>query len=291
MAIITNVLFPVDFSERCKGAARYVEAIVGQFEAKLTVFHVMADAHTVFAVPEFSGAQTWKEIQDLWKSHAQAQMDSFLVDELKYFDVKRVVEVGDPARRIVEYAHREHVDLIMLPSHGIGPFRRYVLGSVTAKVLHDTHCPVWTGVHTESAPPLEKIHCKSIVCAVDLFGQSHDALSWAAKLADEFGARLTVTHAVPLVQSRPAAYMDMELFTTLVSDARREIDALVSRVGMQAKVRIEGGDPASVIRQVAGEEGADLVVIGRGSVAEGLGRLRSHAYTVIRSSPCPVVSV
>jgi nucleotide-binding universal stress UspA family protein len=291
MAIVTNVLFPVDFSERCVGAARYVEAIVGRFQAKLTLLHVMADAHTVFAVPEFSGAQTWKEIQEHWKSHAQAQMDAFLVDELKYYDVKRVVEVGDAARQIVEYAHKERVDLIMLPSHGVGPFRRFVLGSVTAKVLHDTHCPVWTGVHMEGAPPLEQIHCKSIVCAVDLGGQSHDALSWAAKIAAEYGAKLTVAHAVPLVQSRPAAYMDLELFTSLVTTARTDIDELVQRVGAQPKVRIEGGDPANVVRQVAEEEAADMVVIGRGSASGGLGRLRSHAYAVIRTSPCPVVSV
>jgi nucleotide-binding universal stress UspA family protein len=291
MAIVNNVLFPVDFSERCAGAARYVEAIVGRFQAKLTLLHVMADAHTVFAVPEFSGAQTWKEIQDLWKSHAQAQIDSFLADELKYYDVKRVVKTGDPARQIVEYAHGDRADLIMLPSHGVGPFRRFIIGSVTAKVLHDTHCPVWTGVHMEGAPPLEQIHCRSVVCAVDLGPQSHDTLSWAAKFTSEYGAKLSVAHAVPLVQSRPAAYMDLELFTTLVNEARTRIDELIGRVGTQAKVRIEGGDPACVIRQIAGEESADLVVIGRGSAGEGLGRLRSHAYSVIRTSPCPVVSV
>jgi len=33
----------------------------------------------------------------------------------------------------------------MLPTHGRTPLRRFLLGSVTAKVLHDRTVPVWTG--------------------------------------------------------------------------------------------------------------------------------------------------
>jgi hypothetical protein len=36
---------------------------------------------------------------------------------------------------------------------------------------------------------------------------------------------------------------------------------------------------------------AGLLVIGRGSASGGFGRLRTHAYALIRQSPCPVVSV
>ena len=39
-----------------------------------------------------------------------------------------------------------------MPTHGYGPFRRFILGSNTAKVLHDADCPVWTGVHVEEIP-------------------------------------------------------------------------------------------------------------------------------------------
>jgi hypothetical protein len=35
----------------------------------------------------------------------------------------------------------------------------------------------------------------------------------------------------------------------------------------------------------------DLLVIGRGVIEERLGRLRTNAYDIIRSSPCPVLSV
>jgi hypothetical protein len=61
--------------------------------------------------------------------------------------IKQFAE-GDPASIITEYAARNRVDLIMMPTHGYGTFRSLLLGSVTAKVLHDAECPVWTGVHT-----------------------------------------------------------------------------------------------------------------------------------------------
>ena len=53
-------------------------------------------------------------------------MGGFLEDELRNLNVKRVLLYGDPAREIVKYAASEKVDLIVLPTHGYGPFRRSV---------------------------------------------------------------------------------------------------------------------------------------------------------------------
>jgi nucleotide-binding universal stress UspA family protein len=46
------------------------------------------------------------------------------------------VHAGDPAQNLVQLAHAEAVDLIVMPTHGHGPIRRSILGSVAAKVLH-----------------------------------------------------------------------------------------------------------------------------------------------------------
>ena len=48
---------------------------------------------------------------------------------------------GEPAREIVDFAAANQVDLVMMPTHGYGPFRQLLLGSVAAKVLHDAHVP------------------------------------------------------------------------------------------------------------------------------------------------------
>jgi nucleotide-binding universal stress UspA family protein len=60
---------------------------------------------------------------------------------------------------------------------------------------------------------------------------------------------------------------------------------------LDATIYIQGGSAAKVVRAVAQDHRADLVVIGRASGAGNMGRLRTDSYAIIRESPCPVVSV
>jgi nucleotide-binding universal stress UspA family protein len=41
MSALQKILFPVDFSERCAGAARYVEALAGRFQAEILLLHAV----------------------------------------------------------------------------------------------------------------------------------------------------------------------------------------------------------------------------------------------------------
>ncbi len=51
-----------------------------------------------------------------------------------------------PVYRLAPLSERTglELDLIMMPTHGGRHFRSLLIGSVTAKVLHDVRCPVWT---------------------------------------------------------------------------------------------------------------------------------------------------
>lgn len=50
--------------------------------------------------------------------------------------------VGDPAEEIVNYAKEESVDLIIIGSRGLNTLGEVLLGSVSHKVAHESHCPV-----------------------------------------------------------------------------------------------------------------------------------------------------
>jgi nucleotide-binding universal stress UspA family protein len=264
------ILLPVDFSERAAPAARYAQHLAAQFDSNLILLHVLAPFQYELGAGDLTGYM----VTDLFEHRARQaaqELDAFLADELPGPCVERLVLEGDPARAIVETAH-ERAALVLMPTHGYGPFRRFILGSVTAKVLHDADCPVWTGVHLEEAPaaPLPP---RRILCAVDLGPQSAKTLCWASSLARRFDAGLTLLH---VALGPPGA-------------ARDELDRLRSDAHANAAVRIETGDPPSAICVVAAA--ADLLVIGRGSAAGVFGRLRANAYSIIRQSPCPVVSV
>lgn len=290
MPSLAKILLPVDFSGRCRGGARYVEALAARFGSEVTLLHVLPPPHYEFSALEVGGA-VLTELYAARTAQVREDLDAHLKDELGQSNVKRVLLEGDPARKIVEYAHSEHVDLIVMPTHGYGPFRRFILGSVTAKVLHDADCPVWTGIHLEEAPPIEQIALSSVLVAVDLSSQSTRALEWAAWLASASNARLTLIHATPSLEGRTGEYFDPEWRAHLAEQAREHIDKLDERAGAKPEVLIESGDAPHVVCAVAERLHSSVLVIGRGSAAGMFGRLRTNAYAIIRQSPCPVVSV
>jgi nucleotide-binding universal stress UspA family protein len=289
MLEVSRILLPVDFSERSCRAARYVIPFAARCQAEVVLLHVLPPHY------EFGGGELGTTIVEdlIARGHENARraIDIFLEREFTGLRTKRVLLDGDPARRITEYAHQESCDLIFMPTHGHGPFRRLLLGSVTAKVLHDADCPVWTGVHMEE-PEGRPDALQRVVCAVDLGKNSAKVLAWAAKLAAEFQASLTVVHAVSSLQSLTEGYqLSPEWRRFVLDQAEKEVAALQQTVGTQAGVSVTMGEVADVICGEAKRLNADLVVIGRASSTGILGRLTEHAYAIIRASPCPAVSV
>jgi nucleotide-binding universal stress UspA family protein len=130
-----------------------------------------------------------------------------------------------------------------------------------------------------------------ILCAIDLGQQSEKVLCWGWGLARETGARLTVVHAAPGLGESAMDFFDESWRLTLTSRLRERVQQLQEKTGIEADVLVESGDPHKVVAAAANRLGADLVVIGRGVSGSLVGRLRAHAYEIIRLSPCPVVSL
>ena len=183
------------------------------------------------------------------------------------------------------------MDLIMMPTHGYGLFRTLLLGSVTAKVLHDTPCPVWTGVHVEDAPAVSP-EFTTIMCAVDRTEDSIATMRFACRLAhDNQASKLFLVHAIPGAEVAPEKYFDADLRQYLEQDARKTIAQLQETAGVAAPLCLGAGEVSHVVRDSALGHSADLIVIGRGRATRTLGRLRSNVYSIIREAPCPVISV
>jgi nucleotide-binding universal stress UspA family protein len=282
MKSLAKILLPVDFSERSLGAARYAKFLADHFHSEITLLHSVTPLPYEFGALEGGGAML-SEIYSDRAEQAEAELQRFLCAELAGHNVNRVLLEGDAAERIVEYAHAEKVDLIVMPTHGYGTFRRFILGSNTAKVLHDAECPVWTGVHLQDAPAEIPVGIQSILCAIDLGPQTCRTLTWAAALQREFNASLKVIHAMACGDD-PAA-------EALEHSIREEVTRFEKSAGAQAELLLATGDASTAVCDAADRVRADLLVIGRGSAAGGFGRLRTHAYAIIRQSPCPVVSV
>lgn len=286
MLPMAKILLPVDFSERSTGAAHYALALARRFDSELTMLHVLAPPPY-----ELGGLEALGGAYSTTPEQAQQDLETFLKNEMDVLRVRRLVLEGDPARRIIELAHAERMNLIVLPTHGYGPFRRFILGSTTAKVLHDADCPVWTGAHLEAAAFDASPGFRHVLCALDLGPQSNAALCWAAQMAAAFQARLSIVHATPPLEAGPARYFDPQWRVEMASRARQDIENLKEKMGVQAEVLVDTGEAHKLVAGIAADKQADLLVIGRSTAKGIIGRLRAVAYAIVRESPCPVVSV
>lgn len=184
MQSFRHILFPVDFSDRCEASKPLIASWAQWFKSKITLLHTIQIPISAYGPPD--GYPTVVDIPAI---------EAIARERLARFEMpgaERIVKVGDPAFEIIEYAGKSDVDLIMMPTHGYGKFRSLLLGSVAAKVLHDTACPVWTSAHVEDHSRQGRSDIRSILCVVD---DSQDLTGPAKELAGAFRAKLQLISA------------------------------------------------------------------------------------------------
>jgi nucleotide-binding universal stress UspA family protein len=137
--------------------------------------------------------------------------------------------------------------------------------------------------------PAREFSIRNILCAVDLGPHSAKTVQWAAQLAAEFGARLTLAHITSGTETYgPGPYqVDPSWTEALVNSANRQLANLQQEVGTKAEVFIGSGDVAKLLGHAAAQSSADVLVIGR----PPSGRLRATGYGIIRDSSIPILSV
>ena len=153
--------------------------------------------------------------------------------------------------------------------------RRLLLGSVTAKVLHDASCAVFTGVHALDSALAHFAGFRAMVCGIRLDEEAEAVLGTARLFAQAFGARLATLHITPAQLPEPSA----------------NAGDVTQKDGATGVVSVVGDDVPEGIRRAAIEESADLVIVGCGHDRGAVSRLWSDLYRIVRESPCPVLSV
>lgn len=288
MALFQHILFPVDLSSRCERIAPAVAALAHHFQSRLTLLYAFEAAPQMYA--EGQAFAPFVDVTTM-RGYAEEQLDKFSRKFFGGVTVTAEMMNGEPAHAILNKAQQDNVDLIMLPTRGLGRFRRMLLGSVAAKVLHDATCAVWTDSHAEELDHNIGFPYRNLMCAVNHDEHGMAVLRRGAELAKAFQADLKLVHAVqaPEMAGRPG-FDDDAFRTFLLKIAREDMESLQKEAGTNFHMCIEGGAPEEVVSRIARRVGTDLVIIHRSG--PGLvGRLRSHDYAIIRESPCPVLSI
>jgi universal stress protein A len=155
-----RILVPTDFSAPSDGALTAAKELATRFGASLHLVHVLEDGYAVAAYSAEALGYLPPGIRESWQQEAEKHLNALLTPaERTQLKATTTVLFGGPAaREIVEHAKDQHMDLIVMGTHGRGGFAHLLLGSVAERVVRTALCPVLTvrGVATarESEPIL-----------------------------------------------------------------------------------------------------------------------------------------
>jgi nucleotide-binding universal stress UspA family protein len=135
-----KILVPTDFSDFTNAALRYASSLAAESGAKLYIVHVndLLSTSVAMGEPAFVESALWLESS---REEAHRQLEE-VKPTLPNVDFERHDLEGDPVHEIVTFAEREHVDLIVVGSHGRSGLVRLVMGSVAEGIARKATCPV-----------------------------------------------------------------------------------------------------------------------------------------------------
>ena len=138
-----------------------------------------------------------------------------------------------------------------------------------------------------------------IVVATDFSECAQEAWELARRIAAAPGSALVLTHVLTEVPLYGEGVFNIETARKVRDGARQWAEAALEdwvgkarAAGLSARAALRTGVPHQEIVALAGDERADLIVIGthgRGGIARAL--LGSVADRVARLAPCPVLTV
>jgi nucleotide-binding universal stress UspA family protein len=140
---IRHILAPTDFSDYSKEAINYALDLAQTFGAKLSLLHVVELPS--YPIEDFVPSTMGGGLLDDLERQASAELAQVLpqAQEAK-IEVTRGLVMGSPFRKIIETAEAEHVDLIVMATHGRTGLSHLMVGSVAERVVRTAPCPVLT---------------------------------------------------------------------------------------------------------------------------------------------------
>jgi nucleotide-binding universal stress UspA family protein len=288
--MVTDILFPTDFSETSNIAAVNAVAFANRCGARLTLLHaslIDEDRSTSATDPAF---RVLDELEPRVEEAITAQLAHCPGQTV---DVQRAQARGLTAgRTVLEYARAHPPDLIIMGTHGRRGFKRWLLGSVAEEIVRFSPCPVMT-LKDSWQRSLAEIN--RILVPLDFSLASRPALRQARAMATISGATLELLHVI-----QPPPYPEVYAWSTSADfyrDAETKSRALLARLSEECigtvpeTIHIVTGYPAHEILQVARTRAVDLILIAHLGMTRLAGRpLGSVTEHVVRAASCPVLT-
>lgn len=141
--MFSKILVPVDFSEYTDDIIKYSVEIAEKFNSTIHLIHVIPNMDYFTPYESFMAAENMVTVQKGVEAEVQRDIEK-VAGTIKGIPVTKVVRTGVSFVEIVEYVRSEHIDLVIMATHGRGGLEHIIIGSVAEKVVRKSPCPVLT---------------------------------------------------------------------------------------------------------------------------------------------------
>jgi nucleotide-binding universal stress UspA family protein len=263
-----KILVPLDGSELAEWALSPALKLAAAAQAELILLRSTIPLY--MAMPVVAGEYEWA-----WPEYAREQMRTesreYLQGVQERYELPglclHTMDVeGDAASMIVDTAVDEGVDLIVMSTHGRSGFNKWILGSVTERVLHSAPCPV---LAIRSDQPITRL-----LIALDGSQLAEKAIEPALALADTLKARVTLLRVNEplLADHKPSVQFEWEVgresIHTLEQNRRNNAENYLCEVvrraghnGLNRQWMVVNGQPVPKILEFAQLQSTDLIAM------------------------------
>ncbi len=251
-----KILVPIDFSELSESALKTANVFTQRFQGTVTPFHAyipVTDLDGFYYVGSgITPHEKYGEIEKVLRQRLQETAEKYIGQD---YLTGQLLDIGNPARAITY--NSGDFDMVVMSTHGRTGFSRFIMGSVTAKVLRMCSKPMITV--TEDSNPGD---LTSILLTTDFSENSFRAFPFANSIAEITGGKIDLVHIISYEQ-----YFDVRAVDRTAKKREEEIRELADhhfaniRDQVNARVVIGNRAPHVEIAALAEENQYELVVM------------------------------
>lgn len=287
-----TILVPTDGSDHAVRAAEHGSALSEKFDATVHVLHVV-DTQSGAGPFDVGG------IRDEVIGRLEEEGEGAIEASEAVFDgsdpLRTGIVRGQPSETILEYATDHEVDILVMGTQGRTGLERYLMGSVTERVIRAAELPVLT-VRATDQRHFDGDY-DEILVPTDGSRSAGAAVEHGIAIADHFDARLHAVNVVDIGEFAATGNFTppAELLERYRSQGASATDRIATRArdaGVEAVTAVCEGFPAEELIGYRKDNDIDLIAMGTAG-RTGLRRylIGSTTERIIRRAEVPVVAV
>ncbi|MBW2654449.1 MAG: universal stress protein [Deltaproteobacteria bacterium] len=277
-----KIMCTIDFSDFTNSILSYGKSLASEFGSTLYLCHIVSGALMVSSFGHSHIAYT--DIKDDRIQHARDRLKK--IAETSDIDCDIIVSYGHAADEIDQAARKNNVDMIIAATHGGSGVKRFLIGSVTDRLVKILSCPLLI-LHAQENHLIsdveENIKLKRILVGCDFSPDSELAFDYALSLAQEFQTQLYLAHVTLKKKNSLSSRLEEQLFSMVPEESRNWCTPVT--------ILLEG-QPYKKLIDYAVQKKVNMIVLGvHGHSLLEQFLVGSTTDRVISRASCPVLVV